>query len=260
MDRLFFNVGLSASLLLSTHPRFASHQETVCWVCLSGPWAKAGFRLFSGSLQLLPAWPGERGHGQTLTAQAAALAQGPSAPSLELCWQGLHQCFLKSPGLATIINEGGSIQPKFVWRTHTIPFTYRPMWTDDFSREAKMKMPSQDSQRGLVIWYSRTNRYPEVWGSVLSVNTRSQTNHVRAWQEVLAESLQHTKHLFQSSSQKERAVQGGVSQINLQTLHWQFRGCLAVGWVSPETCSWTQHWHNGKSDGIFSPPRHELPK
>lgn len=94
MDRLFFNVGLSESLLLSTHPRFASHQETICWVCLSGPWAKAGFRLFSGSLQLLPAWPGEQGHGQTLSVQAAALARGPSAPSLELCWQGLHLCHL----------------------------------------------------------------------------------------------------------------------------------------------------------------------
>lgn len=115
MDRLFFNVGLSASLLLSTHPRFASHPETICWICLSGQWAKASFRLFTGRLQLLPAWPREQGHGQTITVQAAALAQGPSVPSLELCWQKrLYECSLKSPGLTKIDNKGGLSQPKFV--------------------------------------------------------------------------------------------------------------------------------------------------
>lgn len=115
MDQLFFNVGLSASLLLSTHPRFASHPETICWICLSGQWAKASFRLFTGRLQLLPAWPGEQVHGQTFTVQAAALAQGPSAPSVELCWQkGSYECSLKSPGLTKIDNKGGLSQPKFV--------------------------------------------------------------------------------------------------------------------------------------------------
>lgn len=140
MDRLFINVGLSASLLLSTHPRFASHPETICWICLSGQWAKASFRLFTGRLQLLPARPGEHGHGQTFTGQAAALARGPSVPSLELCWQtGLYECSLKSPGLTKIDNKGGLSQPKFVWRAHMMPFTSRAIRTEDFSWEARMK-------------------------------------------------------------------------------------------------------------------------
>lgn len=37
----------------------------------------------------------------------------------------------------------------------------------------------------------------------------------------------------------------------LQTMHWQFRGCLEVGWVSLEMCFWTQLWHNWPSHGIF---------
>lgn len=35
----------------------------------------------------------------------------------------------------------------------------------------------------------------------------------------------------------------------LQTMHWQFRGCLEVGWVSLEICSWAHNW---TSDGIFA--------
>lgn len=140
MDRLFFNVGLSASLLLSTHPRFASHPETICWICLSGQWAEASFVLFPGRLHLLPAWPGEHRHGQTFTVQAAASARGPSAPSLELCWQkGLYESSLRSPGLTKMDNKGCLRQPKFVWRTHMMPFISRAVWTEDFHWEARMK-------------------------------------------------------------------------------------------------------------------------
>lgn len=61
MDRLFFNVGLSASLLLSTHPRFASHQAAIWWLCLCGWRAKASCTLWAAAGLLPTCFPPTRG-------------------------------------------------------------------------------------------------------------------------------------------------------------------------------------------------------
>lgn len=54
-----------------------------------------------------------------------------------------------SPGLATINDKGGSIQPKFVWRTHTIPFTYTPMWAEDLTERQRWKYPARTASE---VW------------------------------------------------------------------------------------------------------------
>lgn len=42
-----------------------------------------------------------------------------------------------------------------------------------------------------------------------------------------------------------------IHRTTLHTVHWQFRRCSEAGLVILESCSWTQHWHNWTSNGIF---------
>lgn len=117
MDQSFFNVGLSASLWLSTRPRFASHPATICWPL----WTVQGqgkLRLFPGRFQPPPAW-----YGQSFAGQAAA----PAKLLLHLGWSSAGrrdwEASPKSLGLTKIGNKGDLSQPKLTRRTHMVQLT-----------------------------------------------------------------------------------------------------------------------------------------
>lgn len=112
MDQPFFNVGLSASLWLLTHPRFASHPATICWICLCGQFkAKASWGCFLAAFSLLLP-----GMARPLLGRSKVLLHlGCSSVGRRDC-----ESSPKLLGLNKICNKGDLSQPKLSWRTRTM--------------------------------------------------------------------------------------------------------------------------------------------